>query len=314
MTHQTHRNPWHCALELSSSRKIIAGSNADLAAAISRGADLRVYTEFTHEEHVAPFGSPAAQDPAFNGLYREIIDFRVAYLLNNAQVAGITTLRQPLEPSTGFNGTQPKMSFFLYNMDGRQACAQIVLDNSPAAPPGNNAIEPVPPQMPKLRDTTAFDLGSHAPSRNFIYDMEIYRYFVCDNWTPILSHDEHGNVLSGSPDAIGEAQSQGRELKVALANLCCDLPGAAPGKHEVFSLLGSSFYHTKLKTFESLTHPLVRVAPSPAGAPLAYASQNWDVAWVSVNTTGKCTVRKLNPVTRTFSDHPTRLALRWFVR
>ncbi len=304
-------NPWRCALELAPSRKITSGAYADLAAAISRGADLRVYTEFTHEEHIVPFGSPATQDPAFNGLYREIIDFRVAYLINQSHVAGVTMLRQPLEPSTGFNGTQPRMSFFLYNMDAGQACASLILDNSPAARPGTNAIEPVPREMPKLRDTTAFDLGSHAPSRNFIYDMEVYRYFVCDNWQEVLAHDANGQVIRGSIDAIGEAQSQGREFKVGISGLCSDLATGQPIPHEVFSLLGSSFYHTGRKTLESLTHPLVRVAP---GIPLAYASQNWDVSWVCVNTTGQCTIRKLNPWTRTFSDHPARLALRWFVR
>jgi hypothetical protein len=163
--------------------------------------------------------------------------------------------------------------------------------------------------MPKLRDTTAFDLGSHAPSRNFIYDMEVYRYFVRDEWEELYSVAADGRVERGSVDAIEEAHIAGRELKVGIRELCTDL-GRGPG-HEVFSLLGSGFFHTRMRVYDSLTHPLVRVAPA---VPVEYHSHGWDVAWVHVRTDGECIVRRLDPYTRRFEDRPGRYGLRFFAR
>jgi hypothetical protein len=298
-------------LELRPDRSVASGSHALLAEAIGRGADLRVYTEFLHEEHIAPFSSTLGiGDPRNNGVYREVIDFRETYLVDGRHAAGITTLRQPLEPLTGFNGSQPKMSFFLYNADGRQACAQVLLDDSPTTGQiGTRIIEPQPDNAPKMSETEAFDVGTSGPSRNFIYDMEVYRYFVRDEWTEVLSNDERGRVTSGSFEALERAQTEAREIKVGLRDLCADL-GPGPS-HEVFSLAGSGFTHTKLKTHEVLMHPLVRVAP---GVPVRYASGNWDVSWISIRTTGEAVRRTLNPYARTWSDHPMRLACRWFVR
>ena len=120
---------WTCELELASDRSIRAGSPAALAAAIGRGADLRIYTEFIFEEHIRPGGDG---DPQHDGLIREVIDFRETMVVGDTRVAGVTTLRQPLEPPFGFNGTQPKMSYFLYQSDGLQACANLVLDDAPS--------------------------------------------------------------------------------------------------------------------------------------------------------------------------------------
>ena len=44
--------PWTCPLVLDSSRNIVAGSQDALVRAIRRGADLRIYTEFRHNEHI----------------------------------------------------------------------------------------------------------------------------------------------------------------------------------------------------------------------------------------------------------------------
>ena len=43
---------WTCALTLDTSRQTIAGSEIALTDAIRRGADLRVYTEFRHNQHI----------------------------------------------------------------------------------------------------------------------------------------------------------------------------------------------------------------------------------------------------------------------
>lgn len=298
---------WTCELELASDRSVRAGSQDALAATIRRGADLRIYTEFLFEEHIAPGGDG---HPDHAGLVREVIDFRETILVGDSRVAGVTTLRQPLEPPFGFNGRQPKMSYFMYQSDGRQACANLLLDDAPSTlSPGIRAEAPTPSQMPKMSPEVLYDQGTTGPSRNFVYDMEVYRYFVRDEWEELLAADADGRVVRGSLDAIERAQIAGRELKVGIRDLCADL-GDGPG-HEVFSSLGSGFFHTGMRLYDALTHPLVRVAPAD---PLEYRSSGWDVAWVHVRTDGEAVVRVLDPYTRRFSDRPARFALRWFAR
>jgi hypothetical protein len=301
---------WACALELAPDRSITSGSYEGLSDAIGRGADLRVYTEFRHEEHIAPFKSGAAPEPENAGLIREVIDFREALLVDGTHVAGITLLRQPLEPTKGFNGRQPKMSFFMYNMDGHQSCANLVLDDAQIdGEVGTRSVMPAPPHVPKMSDDEVWDLGTSGPSRNFVYNMEVYRFWVCDEWEQVLAHDSDGVVTSGSFEALERAQIEGREIKVGIRDLCADLRDGPT--HEVFSLLGSGFVHTQRRFYETLTHPLVRVAPA---VPMRYASGNWDVSWVFLRTDGCSTLRTLNPYTRTFSDRDARFACRWFVR
>ena len=301
---------WVCALELDRRRAPVGGSCAELCDAVRRGADLRVYTEFLHEEHIAPYSCTSAAGPENNGLIREVIDFRETILVDGRHAAGVTLLRQPLEPTTGFNGTQPKMSFFLYNMDGRQACANLLLDASPVAGrPGTKTEAPATAEVPKMSRQEVFDVDTTGPSRNFVYDMEVYRFFVRDDWTELLAHDRQGRVESGSFAAVEQAQIEGREIKVGLRELCADL-GDGPA-HEVFSLVGSGFVHTGRRFYEALSHPLVRVAP---GVPLQYRSFGWDVTWVFARTDGFAVLRTLNPYTRTFQDRETRLACRWFAR
>lgn len=299
---------WRLALELDRQRKPLAGSHPALADAVGRGADLRIATDFHHEEHIAPFGSEDARDPRNKGLIEEASDFRVVYRLGG-YVAGFMTLRQPVEPTVGFNGSRPRMSFFLYDMEGRQGGATLLLDGSAVAAPGVTTTEPARPEMPKMSATDWFDVGTAAPSHNFIYEMEGYRYFVRDDWTELLAHGPDGSVTDGSLADLAEAHRKGREIKVAISGLCHGLGGTAA--HEVFSLAGSSFYHTGRRYLEALTHPLVRIR---AEVPLRYGSQNWDIAWVYMRTDGKAVVRRLDPFSRKFSDSTGAFACRWFVR
>lgn len=304
-------NLWRCAVALSSDRAVTSGSFADLATAVRRGADLRLYTEFMHEEHISPCSStPGINDARNHGLIRETIDFRQTFLLNDAHVAGATLLRQPLEPTTGFNGQQPKMSFFMYNMTGEQSHANIALDaTAPTAEPGTRRVVETDPVMAKMRAQETFDAGTLAPSRNFIYDFEKYRFFVRDDWTMVLSHDVDGRVLDGSLDLVEEAQMQCREFKIGIRGL-----GHALGKgpdHETFMSVGSGFFHTARRFHETLSHPLLRIAPA---IPLQLGTRKWDLCWVALRTDGVCAVRRLDPYTRVHSDIPVRLACRWFVR
>ena len=97
---------WTCVLQLDSQRKRVSGSETALRDAIYAGADLRVGTEFLHNEHI-DIGSEC------NEKVREVMDFRVTYLLEKQWVAGGETLRMPIALPDGF-GPRASMSFFIY--------------------------------------------------------------------------------------------------------------------------------------------------------------------------------------------------------
>jgi hypothetical protein len=306
----THDNRWRCALELDNSENIASGSEALLCDAVRRGADLRVYTEFYFEEHIAP-DVGMHDNREHDGLIQEVIDFRQTFLVDDRHTAGVTTTRQPLNPVLGFNGTKPRMSLFMYNMTGHQSCATLPLDphGTDAQQPGAYEVVPPPADMPKMSEAHAFDAATGCPSRNFIYHMEVYRFWVQDTWTQVLAHDEHGVALSGSWDDLADAHHGGREIKVAIAGLCRDL-GDGPSA-EVFTPLGSGFAHTTKRLYEAQTHPVVRVAPA---VPMGYGSGCWDLSWVIVRTDGSAAVRSLDPYTQKFHDWTGRFPCRWFVR
>jgi len=306
-----NKSSWKCALSLSSDRKITSGAFSDLAAAVARGADLRLYTEFYHEEHISPGSTtPGIDDARNHGLIRESIDFRQTILLDESHVAGVTILRQPLEPTTGFNGTQPKLSFFMYNMTGEQSHANIALDDQVfAGKAKSRVIVPRDASMAKMSDQEMFDVGTACPARNFIYDFEMFRFFVRDEWTMVLAHDADGNVMDGSLDELENAQMECREFKVGIRGL--GMASGAGVDHEVFVPVGSGCFHTARRFHETLTHPLLRIAPA---IPMQFHSGNWDLSWVSLRTDGKATIRRLDPLTRRHTDIDTLLACRWFVR
>ncbi len=188
----------------------------------------------------------------------------------------------------------------MYGIDGQQGCANILFDGKT---PGASLDVP---RLPKMNAIEQNDPGTFAPSRNFIYDFEAYRFFVRDEWTPILAHDDHGRVTSGSWDNFHAAHRQGREFKVGVTGLWDD-----PLQMEMFTLLGSGWVHTARQWYEVLTHPLVRLAPT---IPLKYRSGQWDVSWAFLRTDGLARVRSFDPAARVFRDWETRVACRWFVR
>lgn len=301
---------WTTVLELAPDRSVLNGSTEALVDAIGRGADLRIYTEFLYEEHIRPGGG----DPRLDGLIREVIDFRETLLVDQRYVAAITTLRQPLEPPHGFNGRDPKMSFFLYTMDGEQALANLEFGKEREwLPRGDRVVVPTPADMPKMGPQEFFDLGTSGPSRNFVYDMERYRFIVRDDWQEVLAHDADGHITGGSFEALEAAQVGGREIKVGIRDLAADLAPedqALPAA-ETFSLIGSGFLHVAPRLYVALTHPLVRIA---ADVPIRYRSGNWDVAWVFLRSDGQAQVRRLDPYARAWEDRPARFACRWFAR
>ena len=100
---------WQCALSLDAKRRPDSGSADNLSRMIRAGADLRVGTAFRHNEHIEPSSDS-------DELIREVMDFRITYLIKDRWVAGIENLRMPIALPDGF-GPRESMSFFLYNTE-----------------------------------------------------------------------------------------------------------------------------------------------------------------------------------------------------
>lgn len=296
---------WEKVLELDRNRSIVGGSDERLLKAIKNGADLRIYTEFRNNEHL-----DLSSDN--DELIQEVADFRVTYVLDDRWVAGIINLRQPIELPYGF-GPRPSMSFFMYNQNGDQAIARPYLDGRPATGvKGESPLEDYT-EMEKYHQKDAWDAGTNAPSSNFVYDFETYKFWVCDDWKEVYANDADGNVLSGSVAALSEAFARGCEVKVGVRGLCFDV---VPGdenllSHEVFVHCGSCYYYTESKQFCAASHPGVRVQPA---IPLKYGSENWDFGWFMFRSDGHVARWLTDPYTLEFSRDYTRHEMRWFVR
>jgi hypothetical protein len=280
-----------------------AGDPAALSAAIRRGADLRVYTEFIHNEHIDVDSSSAER-------VRECAEFGVTYCLDGRWTAGIMSLRQPIELPVGF-GPRPSLSFFLYNQDGRQAIARPFLDGqAPTAEPGPSP-RGIPPRMPKYDTHDSFDTDTRAPSSNFTYHFETIRYCVSDTWREALSHDADGALRSGSVSDLVAAFTAGQAVKIGVSGICDDLAVDTPIPHELFVECGSSYYYEDRQWFITGSHPIIRVRPD---IPMRYDTRAWDFGWLMLRSDGHVVYRRCDPYTQAFSDHTLRCAIRWFVR
>ena len=302
---------WTCALELNADRTVVAGSEEGLGDAIRRGADLRIYTEFLHNEHIDVTSDSTER-------VREVAEFGVTYHLRSTLspskgwAAGIMSLRQPIELPAGF-GSRPSMSFFLYNQNGQQAIARPFLDGVGATTTPEPSPSEAPADMPKYHQHDSWDEQTNAPSSNFVYDFDVYRYCVYDAWQEVLSNDADGAVQSGSLQTLVEAFSEGRAVKVGVRGLCADLadPSSSAMEHEVFVQGGSCYYYTEQALFIAGSHPVVRVKPN---IPLRYESHGWDFGWLMLRTDGHVVYRRCDPYTLAFQDIEGRYAIRWFVR
>ena len=291
---------WHEVLTLDASRRVTGGSPDRLADAVRGGADLRILTEFRHDEHIDV-------DSDCSELVREAAEFAVTCLVDDRWCAGIMSLRQPVDLPVGF-GPRPSMSYFLYNQDGTQAIARLHLDGQAAAEaPGLSS--PEGPEMPKYHGAEFWDGDTNAPSHNFVYDFDSFRYCVNDRWEEVLAHGAGGQVRSGSMAALGQAFAEGRAVKVGVAGLCADLPPAGPG-HELFVQTGSGYHYTERDLFIAGSHPVVRAAPA---IPMVYRSHGWDSGWLVLRTDGLVVYRRCDPYTLAFEDRRYRCPIRWFV-
>jgi hypothetical protein len=297
-------NSWQCALSLDKNRRPDSGSTEELARAIRAGADLRVGTAFRHNEHI----DPASEN---DELIREVMDFRITYLLEDRWVAGIENLRMPVALPDGF-GPRESMSFFLYNQDGHQAIARPFLDErSATGQPGPSPINEWP-EMPKYHELENFDADTNAPSSNFIYDFEYFHFLVRPIWREVLSHDADGAVIDGDVNELADTFARGAEVKVAIRGLCDDFaPGEGPPMdHEVFVHLGACYYYTKQQLFMASANPVVRTKPL---IPLGYGSCVWDFGWLMPRTDGHVSRWLCEPHTLKFRRDSKRYAIRWYV-
>lgn len=294
-------NKWNTALELNKEMSVVKGSEYALCNAIRRGADLRIFTDFIHNEHIDPKSD-------IDEIVHEVSDFRVTYLIDNRWTAGIMNLRMPIMPPVGF-GPKESMSFFMYNQNGRQAIARPFLDGEPK----NGKPEPSPlddySDMPKYHQHDAWDSETNAPSSNFTYNFEVMRFIVRDEWKEVFSHSTDGKPVSGSFEELTEAFAQGSEIKVGIKGLCADL--GSDLEHEVFIHAGPGYHNTKRKLFSVGTQPLVRVRPN---IPMQYESNNWDMGWLMPRTDGFVARWLCNPYNLKFQKTEMRCPIRWFVR
>lgn len=304
--------PWRNVLELDEGRNRVGGDEAELCRAIAAGADLKIETNFRHNEHL---DTNSENDE----LIREISEFRTTYVLDNRWTAGFMTLRQPVDVPVGF-GKRPSLSLFLYNQNGQQAIARPYLDGAGQAGslelPGDYRFQAdvLPENMPKYHVMESWDQGTNAPSENFIYDFGVYRYWVNEQWQEVLSHDSEGQVLGGSLEALVDAFGSGREVKVGIRGICSDLFGEhsdSAMEHEVFVQVGFTYYYTQSKLFLGETHPIVRVKPS---IPLRYESGNWDYGWLMPRTDGYVAMLLYDPYTLQYRRMDGQYAIRWLVK
>ena len=288
------RKKWSSVLEYDAQRNRTAGSTEALRRAIGRGADLRIYTGFQHNEHIDT-------NSANDDLIQEVSDFPCTYLLDDRWAAGIMTFRQPVQLPDRF-GRRASMSFFMYNENGFQSIARPFLDGGHY----DQAETDTPVLERKYHLMSSFDADTNAPSSNFIYDFFSYRFMVNDCWEEICACDENGHVLSGSVRDIEAASLDGCELKVGISGVCGD--GLS---HTMFVQTGPHYFYHREGCMVAETRPFVRVEPA---IPMQYGSGNWDFGWNIVRSDGRVATLYYDPYTliprRGFERHP----IRWFAR
>ncbi len=299
-----------CVLELDKQRNIVSGSEKALLDSIKNGADLRVYTEFRHNEHI----DTSATD---NQIIKEVSDFPATYVIDNKWVVGMMTLRQPVQLPDRF-GPRPSMSYFMYNQNGLQAVARPYLDGCGSY----DTIGSLPPEMfggggeekPMLNMhiTDSIDEDTNGPALNFVYDFERYKFLVKDEWTEVLSHDKDGNVISGDARLLEQASEQGCDIKVAINGLCeCIFDTKSDLDHEVILQTGSHYFYTEKGFMVAQTRPFIRVCPE---IPMVYRNHNWDFGQTIVRSDGFVAGLFYDPYTLKYRRTYTRHAMRWFIK
>lgn len=296
---------WKNVLTLDATRNVVAGRPQDLREAIARGADLRIYSEFRHNEHIDTTSDS-------DELILETMDMRATYLIDNRWAAGISTLRQPVELPSGF-GPRPSLSLFLYNEDGGQAVARPYLDGPPVLGERGSSLLVDHGDMPKYHEFDRWDDGTNAPSSNFAYDFDTLRYFVRDDWKFVVHHAANGEIISGSRAEMLDLFASGVEWKLGVRNLCADLtaPGEESLPHEVFIQAGACYLYTQQPLLIASSHPVARVR---SAMPMRYETAAWDYCWLVARTDGHVARLSYDPYTLQTSRKAMHYEVRWFYR
>jgi len=166
--------------------------------------------------------------------------------------------------------------------------------------------------MPKYHEQESWDAGTNAPSSNFIYDFEKYRFWVHDEWQEMLAHTATARCFPALLTHWPKPFCTDATSRLVFADCVPTWRGSASAiDHEVFVQVGSCYYYTKRKLFMACSHPVVRVKPA---IPLCYASRGWDFGWLMPRTDGFVARWLVDPYTLKFQRSEGRYAIRWFVR
>jgi len=284
---------YQSVMELSSSLEITAGSVDKLNAAIMRGADLKIETVFRHNEHVDI-------ESCKKDTVRENSEFPATMIVDGRWMAGFMTLRQPVNVPEGF-GPRASLSLFMYNQDGTQAVARPYLDCGPITGDKGQCEPYAFGSYEKMRYISCYDKGTNAPSDNFVYAFDSFRYMVRNRYTLLCSISPEGDILTGSRDTLWDAVRCGADIKVGISGLCSELPGARALEHTIYIHAGFLYHYQESGFLCVATHPFVRVATD---IPLRYATDNWDYCWAVVRTDGYCELMRMDPHTLEFTKLP----------
>ena len=287
-------------LSLDRQQKVVGGSARLLNRKLAAGADLRISTGFLHNEHIDP-------KSADNQLIEETSTFAETVLIDGKWSAYFMTARQPVGLPVGF-GLPNGLSLFLYNQDGRQAVARLVMDGSVDRGLKRDSEES---GIPKVRTFGINDEGTAGVSKNFIYDFENIDFMVTNCYREVYAHDRRGRRTSGSKDAMARAYGAGRGIKLAVRGLSSVLWGDTGHEDEIYIHCGSSYYYTGDRLMITNTLPFVSV---PANIPLTYKPKSFRYCWIIARSDGRIEVRAYSPFKNTWETRVAHLPLRWFAQ
>ena len=288
---------YETVLELDSSRQVVSGSAEKLNRAIASGADIRVRTDFIHNEHIDP-------DSADNQRVAETSSFPQTVLIDKVWSAFFMTLRQPIALRDGF-GEPNSLSLFLYNQDGQQAMARLVMDHTGP----DTALWDGDDLYPKTHTISVQDAGTSGISKNFIYDFDRFMFFANNGYEELYAHTADGIALNGTVAELEKAYGSGRPIKIAVRGLSRVLWGDSGHEDELF-LHGSSAYdYTGDPLMICNSFPFVSV---PAAIPLVYQPQSYRYCWLLARSDGHVAIRSYNPFTDQWTTRHAHLPVRWF--
>lgn len=287
-------------LKLDSKRRIVNGGTELLNKKIDSGGDLRISTGFLHNEHI----DKSSND---NQLIIETSTFAETVMIDTKWSAFFMTLRQPVALRDGF-GYPNSLSLFLYNQNGQQALARMVL-NEIVNPAIEKSISECDPK--KNHTINVLDNDTLGASKNFIYDFEFYNFIITDCYVEVYANTQDGTCVFGDIELLKEAYNEGRGIKIAMKGLSNIMWEDTRHEDEIFIHCGSSYYYTKDKLMISNTLPFVSV---PADIPLEYKSRGFRYCWVVARTDGRVEIRTYNPFDDIWETRSAHLSLRWFAQ